>query len=127
MLAARDAQGSGAQEAIAKLCSTYWFPLYAFVRRQGSNPQEAEDFTQEFFLHFLDRNPLANVERAGGKFRSFLLVCLKNFLAHERERARAQRRGGGQPLIPLEGGDTATRDWMDAGHNRPSHRLRVRD
>src|ERR1700688_2176276 len=105
MTARQQEDGNAAREALASLCSTYWYPLYAFVRRQGSSPHEAEDLTQEFFLRFLERHGLVNVQPAAGKFRSFLLACLKHFLANERERARAQRRGGGQPLIPLEGDD----------------------
>ncbi len=92
-----------AREALATLCSRYWYPLYAFIRRQGSSPHEAEDLTQEFFCRFLERNSIQHVRPAAGKFRSFLLACLKNFLANERERAQAQRRGGGRPLIPLDG------------------------
>jgi DNA-directed RNA polymerase specialized sigma24 family protein len=91
------------------LCSTYWYPLYAFIRRQGASPAEAEDLTQEFFFRFLERNALGHVQPAAGKFRSFLLACLKHFLANERERAQAQRRGGGRPVISLDGIDPETR------------------
>src|SRR5438552_4092506 len=109
VLAAREKEGSAPREALANLCSTYWYPLYAFIRRQGSSPPEAEDLTQEFFHRFLQRNSLTNVQQSAGKFRSFLLVCLKNFLANERERSQAQRRGGGQPLISLDAGEAETR------------------
>ena len=109
VLAARENDGIVAREALASLCATYWYPLYAFIRRQGSDPHEAEDLTQEFFLRFLERHALENVQPAAGKFRSFLLACLKNFLANERERAQAQRRGGGQPLVSLDSADAETR------------------
>lgn len=109
VLAAREKDGAVAREALAGLCSTYWYPLYAYIRRQGNSPHEAEDLTQEFFVRFLERHSLAKVHPAAGKFRSFLLVCLKNFLANERERASAQRRGGGQPLFSLDGADAETR------------------
>lgn len=109
VLAARAADGTEMREALASLCATYWYPLYAFIRRQGASPHEAEDLTQEFFRHFLERNALAGVRPAAGKFRSFLLVCLKNFLANERERARAQRRGGGCVLLPLDTVDAESR------------------
>ncbi len=109
VLSARSDDGTSAREALASLCSTYWYPLYAFVRRQGSSPPEAEDLTQEFFCQFLERNALASVRPAAGKFRSFLLACVKNFLANERERAHAQRRGGGRPLVPLDSGEAETR------------------
>jgi RNA polymerase sigma factor (sigma-70 family) len=117
VLAARDKCGDAAPEALAILCSTYWYPLYAFIRRQGSSPHEAEDLTQEFFLRFLNRHALERVQPAAGKFRSFLLVCLKNFLANERDRARAQRRGGGRPLLQLDAADAETRYSMEPTDN----------
>lgn len=117
-MTARDRDGAGAREALAQLCSTYWYPIYAFVRRLGSSPHDAEDLTQEFFHRFLERNALTNVHPAGGKFRSFLLACLKNFLANERERARAQRRGGGRALIPLDGTDAETRYSLEPVDNQ---------
>src|SRR5262245_51029813 len=111
--------GTAAREAVASLCTTYWYPLYAYLRRQGTSPHEAEDLTQEFFHRFLESNALAGVQPTG-KFRSFLLVCLKNFLANERERACAQRRGGGQPILPLESGEAETRYSLEpADHRTP--------
>ena len=118
VLAAREKNGSVAREALASLCSTYWYPLYAFIRRQGSTPHEAEDLTQEFFLRFLERHALGSVQPAAGKFRSFLLACLKNFLANEHERAHAQRRGGGQSLVPLDAGDAETRYSLEPVDSR---------
>jgi len=108
-MAAREKEGTAARQALAGLCSAYWYPLYAFVRARGFNPQDAEDLTQEFFYRFLEKDSLAKVTPVGGKFRSFLLVCLKRFLVNEWERARAQRRGGGRLPIPLEGGEGETR------------------
>jgi DNA-directed RNA polymerase specialized sigma24 family protein len=103
VLAAREPQeGTVAREALASLCSTYWYPLYAFIRRQGIAPAEAEDLTQEFFYQFLEQEALRKVAPANGKFRSFLLACLKHFLGKERVRAHAARRGGGCRIIPLE-------------------------
>ena len=121
VLAAREKDGDAAHEALAGLCSTYWYPLYAFIRRQGASPDDAEDLTQEFFFRFLERNSIEHVHPAAGKFRSFLLACLKNFLANERERASAQRRGGGQPLIALDSTDAETRYSLEpADHRTPS-------
>jgi len=120
VLTARAGEGEAGREALASLCATYWYPLYAFIRRQGASPHEAEDLTQEFFLRFLERNSLGSVQPAAGKFRSFLLVCLKNFLANERERACAQRRGGGRRPVPLDGGDAETRYSLEpADHRTP--------
>src|SRR6266542_2857924 len=118
VLAAREKNGTVAREALASLCSTYWYPLYAFIRRQGSSPHEAEDLTQGFFFHFLERHALGSVQPAAGKFRSFLLACLKNFLANERERAHAQRRCGGQSLVPLSGSDAETRYSLEPADQR---------
>ncbi len=120
VLAARAKDASSGKEALASLCSSYWYPLYAFIRRQGSSRDEAEDLTQEFFYRFLERNSLAYVQPAAGKFRSFLLACLKNFLANERERAHAQRRGSGQPLVPLDSTDAETRYSLEPADQRTS-------
>jgi DNA-directed RNA polymerase specialized sigma24 family protein len=109
VLAARERDGTVAQDALASLCLAYWYPLYAFVRARGHTPQDAEDLTQEFFRRFLAHNSLENVSPARGKFRSFLLACLKHFLTNEWGRAHAQRRGGGVVTIPLEGGGAETR------------------
>ena len=109
LTAARADAGTAARDALARLCSTYWYPLYAFIRRQGSSPHDAEDLTQEFFFRFLERHALESVQPEAGKFRSFLLVCLKNFLANERERSQAQRRGGGHSVISLDGAEAETR------------------
>ncbi len=117
VVTARTGDGSAATDALAKLCAAYWHPLYAFIRRQGSTPHEAEDLTQSFFCRFLERNTLAQVHPRTGKFRSFLLTCLKNFLINERERAQAQRRGGGCVLLPLDSGDAETRYLIEPGHH----------
>ena len=117
VLTARAEAGPEAQEALANLCSTYWFPLYSFIRRQGASPHEAEDLTQEFFCRFLERKPLKNVQPEAGKFRSFLLVCLKNFLANERERAQAQRRGGGQRILSLDAAAAETHYSLEPADN----------
>jgi len=117
VLTAREKDGTAAREALTSLCSTYWYPLYAYIRRQGSSPHEAEDLTQEFFFRFLDRHSLGSVQPAAGKFRSFLLACLKHFLANERERAQAQRRGGRRPRISLDGAEAETRYAMEPSHS----------
>jgi RNA polymerase sigma-70 factor (ECF subfamily) len=108
VLAARDGNAS-AQEALARLCSSYWYPVYAFIRRNGSTPHEAEDLTQEFFYRVLQRDWLADVQPAAGKFRSFVLACVKNLLSNERDKVLAQRRGGGRCIVPLESENAETR------------------
>lgn len=98
------AQGESpaAQEALEKLCRTYWRPVYAFVRRQGIRQEETEDLTQGFFALFLERKDLNAIHRENGRLRSYLLVSVKHFLADERRRAMAVKRGKGRRPIPLE-------------------------
>ena len=80
--------------ALERLCRSYWYPLYAFVRRQGHDLHEAQDLTQGFFELFLSKHYLKDVDREKGRFRSFLLASLKHFLANERKKAHRQKRGG---------------------------------
>ena len=91
-----------AQEALEKLCRTYWRPVYGFIRRQGTGPEEAEDLTQGFFSLLLERRDFDAVRKEKGRLRSYLLTSLKHFLASEHRRAMTAKRGKGQPLIPLE-------------------------
>ena len=99
-----EAQGESpaAQEALEKLCRTYWRPIYGFVRRQGIGPEEAEDLTQGFFALLLERRDLEAARKEKGRLRSYLLTSLKHFLTNERNRALAIKRGEGQRLIPLD-------------------------
>ena len=97
-----------AQEALALLCRTYWYPIYAYVRRRGYSPEDAEDLTQGFFARLLELNSLADVRREKGKFRSFLLASLNHFLSDEWDRARAQKRGHGR-VISLDTDAAETR------------------
>jgi DNA-directed RNA polymerase specialized sigma24 family protein len=101
----REARGRGSEAsaaALEKLCRTYWPPLYAFVRRKGYNPDEAEDLVQGFFAQFLEKNYLKAVDASLGKFRTFLLCSMKHFLANEWDRAQALKRGGGFEFIALD-------------------------
>jgi RNA polymerase sigma-70 factor (ECF subfamily) len=102
VLAARDRAAPEGRAALAGLCGTYWYPLYAFIRRQGHPPDQAQDLTQEFFTRLLERDFLQAVDRAKGRFRSFLLAACKHFLANERDRARAAKRGGGRGPLSLD-------------------------
>ncbi len=99
-----EAQGESpaAQEALEKLCRTYWRPIFAFLRRQGRPPEEAEDITQGFFAQLLERRSLDAVRKEKGRLRSYLLGALKYFVTDEQRRAMAIKRGKGQRLIPLE-------------------------
>jgi RNA polymerase sigma-70 factor (ECF subfamily) len=91
-----------AREALAALCEAYWYPLYAFVRRRGFRPDEAADLTQSFFASLLERGSLGDADQSRGRFRNFLLGALDHFLANEWRREQAQKRGGGQVLLPLD-------------------------
>jgi RNA polymerase sigma-70 factor (ECF subfamily) len=93
---------TGAQSALAKLCETYWYPLYAFIRRRGHGPHDAQDLTQEFFARLLEKGWLAEVKRERGRFRSFLLASMKHFLANEWDRAHTLKRGGNTILLSLD-------------------------
>ena len=102
VLAAGATSRPGAQEALERLCRTYWSPLYAFIRRRGYPAADAQDLTQGFFAYILDRQLVLKADPEIGRFRSFLLGSLKHFLAHEHERASALKRGGGREIISLE-------------------------
>jgi RNA polymerase sigma factor (sigma-70 family) len=102
VLAAGESDASQAAAALERLCRTYWYPLYAFIRRKGNSPHDAQDLTQGFFAYLLEHHLVAKADPQVGRFRSFLLGSLKHFLAHEHERATALKRGGGQPLLALD-------------------------
>ena len=102
VLAARGGDSARARAALDGLCRAYWDPLYAFARRMGQTPHDAEDSMQGFFAVCLEKNYLAAAEEAKGRFRSFLLLALKRFLAKERDKSRARKRGGGQKPIALD-------------------------
>ena len=90
------------QQALEALCRTYWFPLYAYLRRHGFDAQKAEDHIQAFFASLLEKRGLRLADPKRGRFRSFLLTALKHFLANERARAQAQKRGGGRKILSLD-------------------------
>ncbi len=107
------AQGESpaAQEALAKLCRTYWWPLYGFIRHQGYRPEEAQDLIQSFFARLLERRDLETVRQEKGRLRSYLLVSVKNFLSKARRHDMTIKRGEGRPLISLE--DLLARECTD--------------
>lgn len=109
VLAAAQPGDEPARAAFAQLYTDYWYPLYAYVRRRGSAPAEAEDLTQGFFARLLEKESLAGLKREGGRFRSFLLRALNNFLANEWDRARTQKRGAGVPPLSVHAEDGETR------------------
>jgi RNA polymerase sigma-70 factor (ECF subfamily) len=144
VLRAGSSQDSSAHEArfaLEQLCRTYWSPLYAYVRRQGYNPEDAQDLTQEFFSRLLADHSLASVHESKGRFRSFLLASIKHLLANEWKRATRQKRGGGthhfsleeemaagrardEFLDPLDPGKAYERRWAETLLQRVLDRLR---
>lgn len=101
--------------ALEILCSTYWFPVYAVVRRHGFDPDTARDFTQEFFARLLERDGFAKARRERGRFRSFLAQSVRNFLRDQWDQSRAQKRGGGQALISLDAEEAEGR-YLEVAH-----------
>ncbi len=108
-MAAGDHGSSRATEALEQICRAYWYPLYAYVRRAGRPVEDAQDLTQQFFARLLEQNYFALASRERGRFRSFLLASLKNFLANEYRREIRLKRGGGQALVWLDGASAEQR------------------
>jgi RNA polymerase sigma-70 factor (ECF subfamily) len=114
--------GLGAEEALLRLCKNYWTPLYAFARRRGHSPHEAEDLTQSFFAHILENRVFAAVAPAKGRFRSFLLVSLKHFLDNEIRKEHRLKRGGGALIVSWEELSAQGRDTAEPSENlAPEH------
>ncbi len=112
-----------AAEALEKLCHTYWYPIYAYVRRHGYNPEDAQDLTQGFFARLLARQSLARVQPERGRFRCFILAALKRFLINERQRSGALKRGGGSPHLPFNTREGEERYGPEAGGKDTPDRL----
>ena len=108
VLHAGRSDSTSARQALEQLCQCYWYPLYAYVRRRGNSPADAEDLTQGFFARLLELDSLADVRREKGKFRSFLLASLNHYLSDEWDRARAQKRGSGR-VVSLDAGQAEER------------------
>ena len=120
VLSARDKNSSQAQQALAELCRTYWYPLYTYIRRRGNNPTDAEDLTQGFFERLLDKDYIGDLTPGTGRFRSFLLTALKHYLANEWDRSQTRKRGGGIVIVSLDDHDAETRyQFEPADHVTP--------
>jgi RNA polymerase sigma-70 factor (ECF subfamily) len=116
VLTAADPSAPGSADALGELCRTYWYPIYAFVRRRGNGHEAAQDLTQEFFARMLEKRYIDAVGPEKGKFRTFLLVCLKRFLANEWDRDHAQKRGGGRAHFSIDFEDAEGRYQLEPGH-----------
>ena len=120
VLAAGRSDTTRARAALEKLCQTYWFPLYAYVRRRGHSPEDAQDLTQEFFARLLERGSLAKADSSLGRFRSFILTAMNHFLTDEWKKARAEKRGGGRGTVSLDLAAAEKRfDLEPADHSTP--------
>jgi DNA-directed RNA polymerase specialized sigma24 family protein len=123
VLLARDGDGSAARQALAALCATYWYPLYAFVRRKGHDVEAAEDLVQGFFARLLEKGDLVAVERGKGKFRSFLMAACDHYLANQADLHRARKRGGGRSPISIDRLAAEGRYGCEPAHNLTAERL----
>jgi len=123
VLAAGQRDSPLARAALEKLCRTYWYPLYAYIRRRGCAPEDAQDLTQAFLLHLLQRNPFSSLDQSQGRFRSFLLAALNYFLADQRDRARAEKRGGGRPTLSFDALDAEARYRLEPADQRTPEKL----
>jgi RNA polymerase sigma-70 factor (ECF subfamily) len=118
VVAAGRSDTPSAQAALEKLCRTYWYPLYAYVRRRGNSVEDAQDLTQEFFARLLEHHWVVKADRSKGRFRSFLLMAMKRFLAKEWEKARALKRGGGYRTLPIQLDTAETRYSLEPADTR---------
>lgn len=109
VLAARDGSDTEARQALESLSNAYWYPLYAYLRGRGHDADEARDLTQAFFAELLEKDILQAIDESKGRFRSFLLASLKNFLSHERDKEQALKRGGGTRTVSMDAGDAEGR------------------
>lgn len=123
VLRARAIDEPGSPEALGALCQAYWFPLYAFARRQGHGPDDAADLVQAYFARFLEKKFLLGVRPEAGRFRSFLLVSMRHFLANEWDRARAKKRGGDIDLVALEPAEAEARYAREPSHDLTPERV----
>jgi RNA polymerase sigma factor (sigma-70 family) len=123
VLAAGDTKSPEAKEALERLCRTYEYPIYAYVRRKGYRREDAQDLTQEFFSRLVARNYLSVADRNRGKFRSFLLGSLEHFLAREWTKAHAQKRGGGRAIFSLDEADAESRYLREPAHDMTPERI----
>jgi DNA-directed RNA polymerase specialized sigma24 family protein len=123
IIAARDGDTPAAKEALAALCSSYWYPLYAFVRRKGYDADTAQDLVQGFLTRLLEKRELVAVDRGKGRFRSYLMAACTHFLANERDYAYAKKRGGGRMTISIDGLSAEGRYRRVPAHQLTAERL----
>ena len=123
VLTARDGSNPQARQALAALCESYWYPLYAFVRRRGHSADDSADLTQAFFADLLSRDFLSSIDRSKGRFRSFLLASLEHFLSRERDKAHAVKKGSGVRPLSLDAREAEDRYQLEPQDRRTPEML----
>jgi DNA-directed RNA polymerase specialized sigma24 family protein len=123
ILVAAESRMPGSHAALAELCRLYWYPLYAFARRRGSGPHDAQDLTQGFFLHLLENRGLKHAHPLKGKFRSFLLASFQNFASDESARARCLKRGGDREFVFLDSEDAESRYRLEPADHLTAEKI----
>jgi RNA polymerase sigma factor (sigma-70 family) len=120
---AGDRSAPGARDALADLCAAYWYPLYAFIRRRGHDPEAAEDLVQGFFAGLLEKESLAAIDRTRGRFRSFLVAACAHYLSNRHDHERALKRGRGQAIVPIDVVSAEDRYRCEPAHELTPERL----
>src|SRR4051812_9321754 len=123
VVAAGDPAAPRSREALAALCHAYWYPLYAYIRRRGHGPEQAQDLTQDFFARMLETGLLAAANPGRGRFRPFLRAVCAAFLANRRDHAHAQKRGGGRLAVPIDALDAEGRYALEPAHELTPERI----
>lgn len=123
VVAAANGGSADAEAALERLCSQYWYPVFAFVRRQGYSVDQAEDLTQSFFTRLIEKQVLSEADRNRGRFRTFLLAGCQHFLSNERDRALAAKRGGGRTPVSIDVAEAEARYQSALAHDRTPERL----
>ena len=126
LIARAGAADEAARSALADLCRRYWYPIYAFVRRQSTSRPDAEDITQGFFAHVLDNEVIASADRSRGRFRTYLLSCCKNYIANRKRYAKAEVRGGKANIVRIDFDDAASRYSLEPTDSADAEHLFVR-
>lgn len=123
VLSAADSDTALASSSLNSLCEWYWFPVYAYARRTGSGPDEAQDLAQGFFLHLIEKRDFSTASPQRGRFRSYLLASFRHYMSNQRDRAQAQKRGGGETILPLDFSDAEKRYLTEPADNRTPEKL----
>ena len=123
VIAAGDPDAPSSRESLSALCTAYWYPLYAYVRRRGYTPEQAEDLTQDFFAYLLERDLIAKANPGRGRFRSFLRGVFARYLADDRDRVNALKRGGGRPTFSIDALEAENRYTREPAYEVTPERL----